>query len=92
MLSPRLQHDAGDHSGPEAIAPGRFAFQGCTNPRTTPMKPTTLTLRSRKPRNPLVAPALFRQAGAHGQRSRAARQQAERALRHELDRLHRPSP
>jgi hypothetical protein len=56
------------------------------------MKPTTLTLRSRKPRNPLVAPALFRQAGVHGQRGRAARQQAERALRHELDRLHRPSP
>lgn len=37
------------------------------------------------PRNPLVAPARFRQAGAHGERN--ARQQAAQALRRELDRL-----
>ena len=42
------------------------------------------------PRNPLVAPARFRQAGAH--RARDARQQAEQALRRELERLHRSDP
>lgn len=41
------------------------------------------------PRNPLVAPAQFRQAGAH--RARDARQQARQALRRELDRLPLPS-
>jgi hypothetical protein len=56
------------------------------------MKNTHLTLHSRKPRNPLVAPALFRRAGSHGGDVRRARQQAERALRLELDRLHRHSP
>lgn len=46
------------------------------------------------PRNPMVAPARFRSAGAHGQRD--ARQEARRALARELDRLlgerPRPSP
>ena len=48
-----------------------------------------LTLKTLKPRNPLVAPARQRLAGAH--RPRAQRQQAQRALRDELDRL-RMSP
>jgi hypothetical protein len=44
-----------------------------------------LTLKTLKPRNPLVAPSLRRRAGAH--RSGAERQQARQALRAELDRL-----
>lgn len=45
--------------------------------------PRPLTLKLRKPRNPLVAPALMRQAGKHGQLSRASsqRQNARRELR-----------
>lgn len=42
----------------------------------------------RTPRNPLVAPARFRQAGAH--RERNARQQQAQRLRRELDRLTEP--
>ena len=52
---------------------------------------TTLTIRTRKPRNPLVALARFRRAGRHMPSGSSARQQAERALRHELDRLRYPS-
>ncbi|MED5622137.1 hypothetical protein [Ideonella sp. BN130291] len=51
-----------------------------------------LTLSARKPRNPLVAAALFRRAGRHGSEGHGARQQAQRALRHELDRLRHHSP
>jgi hypothetical protein len=50
-----------------------------------------LTLKTLKPRNPVVAPALQRRAGAHRASTGALRQQARRALRGELDRL-RPSP
>ncbi len=53
---------------------------------------TPLIVRSRKPRNPLVAHARFRQAGRHQAAGHSARQQAKRALRHELDRLRHPSP
>jgi hypothetical protein len=54
---------------------------------------TTLTVAGKKPRNPLVAPARFRQAGSHGMRSPSAlRQQAQRSLRGELKSLHPPSP
>jgi hypothetical protein len=60
-------------------------------PQETLMK-TTLTICQRKPRNPLVAPAMFRRAGRHAASGRSARQQAGRALRHELDRLRHPSP
>lgn len=53
----------------------------------------TLTVAGKKPRNPLVAPARFRQAGSHGMRSPSAlRQQAQRSLRGELKSLHPPSP
>lgn len=50
-----------------------------------------LILSSLKPRNPLVAPSRMRHAGAHRIAQGARRQQAERELRREIDRL-RPSP
>lgn len=50
-----------------------------------------LTLKTLKPRNPLVAPSLQRRAGAHRLAAGAVRQQARRALRGELERL-RESP
>ena len=50
-----------------------------------------LTLKTQKPRNPLVAPSLQRKAGSHRLRGGASRQQAQTALRREVERL-RPSP
>jgi hypothetical protein len=50
-----------------------------------------LTLPSPKPRNPFVAAGLRRLAGSHRTGAGARRQQAERALRQEIERL-RPSP
>ncbi len=50
----------------------------------------TLTLKTPRPRNPLVAPAHRRRAGAHGPRGGARRQQDAHALRLEIDRLHSP--
>ena len=50
-----------------------------------------LTVPLTKPRNPLVIAALQRQAGAHRRSASAQRQQANRALRRELQR-ERPSP
>jgi hypothetical protein len=50
-----------------------------------------LTLKTLKPRNPFVVASLRRMAGAHGATHRAMRQQAQRELRREIDRL-RPSP
>lgn len=44
-------------------------------------------LKSRKPKNPLVAAARFRRAGSHGKTRHALRQGAKRALRMELARL-----
>jgi hypothetical protein len=52
----------------------------------------TMTISPRKPRNPLVAPAHFRRAGAHRPRGGAPRQQSGRALRRELDQLFRVPP
>lgn len=46
-----------------------------------------LTLVSRKPRNPLVAPSLQRKAGSHRIAGGASRQQARAALRREVERL-----
>lgn len=40
--------------------------------------------RPRQPRNPMVAPALFRRAGAHRASTVAERQRAQRALAIEL--------
>jgi hypothetical protein len=48
-----------------------------------------LILKTIKPRNPFVAAARRRAAGAH--RSGAQRQQAQRELQREVERL-RPSP
>ncbi|WP_198414886.1 hypothetical protein [Piscinibacter terrae] len=49
-----------------------------------------ITLKSRKPRNPLVIAAHFRRAGSHRPGGSALRQQAARTLRRELDQLSRP--
>jgi hypothetical protein len=46
-----------------------------------------ITVKTLKPRNPLVAPARFRHAGSHEAGSRSQRRLAGRALRQELDRL-----
>lgn len=50
-----------------------------------------ITLKTLKPRNPLVASARFRRAGSHRSGSRAMRQECRRALQRELDRM-KPSP
>jgi hypothetical protein len=47
-----------------------------------------LSLRMRKPRNPLVAPSLQRQAGRHGEGN--ARQGARRDLQKQLLQLGQP--
>ena len=52
----------------------------------------TMTIIPRKPRNPLVAPAHFRRAGAHRPGGGAQRQQSSRALRREVDQLTRTKP
>lgn len=49
-----------------------------------------LTLPTLSPRNPVAVAARRRAGGAH--RPAAPRQQAQRALRRELDALARPSP
>ena len=48
-----------------------------------------ITVTSRKPRNPLVAAARFRQAGSHQADGRSQRQQAGRALGRELEQMSR---
>lgn len=50
-----------------------------------------LTLKTLKPRNPLATVGRLRRAGAHGKSGGGRRQQAERGLRQEIERL-RPSP
>ena len=50
-----------------------------------------LILLNRKPRNPFVVASLRRVAGSHRHSGGASRQQAARALRHEVNRL-RHSP
>jgi len=47
--------------------------------------PRPLNLQLRKPRNPLVAPALMRQAGRHG--SGKPRQNARRELQKQIQQL-----
>ena len=46
-----------------------------------------ITLPRVAPRNPLVRPSRFRQAGAHGPSGGAQRQKRSRELRRELDRM-----
>lgn len=48
-----------------------------------------ITVNTRSPRNPLVAPAHFRRAGAHRPGGGALRQRGGRGLRRELDQLER---
>ena len=50
-----------------------------------------ITLKPAKPRNPFVVDSLRRSAGSHRASGRSCRQQAQRALRREVDCL-RPSP
>ena len=54
-------------------------------PQFTAPRPQILTLR--KPRNPLVAPSMQRQAGRHGAAGKAQRQQAKHVLRQEVRQL-----
>jgi hypothetical protein len=46
-----------------------------------------ITVKTLKPRNPLVAPAHFRRAGTHRTGTRLARQEGRRALQRELERM-----
>jgi len=46
-----------------------------------------ITLKTLKPRNPLVALARFRRAGSHRPGSRPLRRDEQRALQRELDRM-----
>jgi hypothetical protein len=50
-----------------------------------------ITLKNLKPRNPLVAASMQRQAGSHRSSQAACRQQAARHLRREIEHL-RHSP
>ena len=47
----------------------------------------TITVNNRKPRNPLVAAARFRQAGSHRSGTGSQRRQGMRALQRELDQM-----
>ena len=47
---------------------------------------------AKHPRNPLVAAAWMRRAGAHRPAGKALRQRAAHALRHQLAHLHPPQP
>ena len=51
-----------------------------------------ISLKTLKPRNPLVAACRLRRAGAHRAGNGARRQQAQSALRAELDRLRQTIP
>ncbi len=51
-----------------------------------------ITFNTFKPRNPLVAHALFRRAGRHRPGGRAMRQQAGRSLKRELNQMKQQSP
>jgi hypothetical protein len=46
-----------------------------------------IAVKSLKPRNPLVAHALFRRAGTHQSGSRFVRQEGRRALQRELSQM-----
>lgn len=51
-----------------------------------------ITLKTLKPRNPLVAHAHFRRAGTHQAGGRFARQEGRRALQRELSQMKQHSP
>ncbi len=50
-----------------------------------------ITLIQPKPRNPLAVPARLRRAGSHRPQHASLRQQANRAMQRELERM-KPSP
>ncbi len=52
---------------------------------------TKLIVKPSRPRNPLVAAARFRQAGAHGPSERAHRRDGRQALKRELAQLDKHS-
>ena len=52
----------------------------------------TLTLAPTKPRNPLVAPSLFRKAGRHERDRHAGRHQSRCQIGRELSQLAREHP
>lgn len=56
------------------------------------MKPITLFVPVRKPRNPLAQAASMRHAGVHGRGAGAQRQRARRELHRELSALPTHSP
>ena len=56
-------------------------------PQFTSPRPQGLRLSLRKPRNPLVAPSLQRQAGRHGNGPKGQRQEAKHVLLKELRQL-----
>jgi hypothetical protein len=76
--------------------PGRFVFSAAVDFEAASSKEIVMKTTSTQiavghgrtvrlaPRNPLVAAARFRHAGAHGARGKAQRQQAQQALRREL--------
>ena len=49
-----------------------------------------LIVKASKPRNPLVAPARFRQAGQHGAGAGAERREGRQAVQRELSNLAQP--
>ena len=69
--------------------PARLAIRAglLSRPGATTMK---ITFTAPKPRNPLVAAALQRQAGAHRRSASAQRQRATMALRRELQHERHP--
>jgi hypothetical protein len=70
--------------GPGCVtAPGRFAF--CPTLPKEPLMKIAITLPRR--RNPLVAAAMFRRAGAHRQTGPSRRQDTARAVRRELNEM-----
>jgi hypothetical protein len=66
--------------GPDAQAPGRFVFRN-ESQTTIAMKTTSI---ARKPRNPLVAAALQRKAGAHRRSPSGLRHRLRVALQREI--------
>ncbi len=58
------------------------------------VSPRPLTIKLSKPRNPLVAPALMRQAGKHGQLTSGSsqRQNARRELRQQTQEMTQTPP
>jgi len=75
-------------SGPGCASnPGLFNFCGVRAVKETTMI-FKLTLKTLKPRNPLVLACRQRQAGSHRRCGGALRQQAAHALRRDIHRLH----